>query len=64
MRRNHSYYCLRAPPTHIFVLRAHPVRGETHNQRNTTGEVATLSTSCLRFRNLTDERSIAQLRPQ
>jgi len=24
------------------VLHAHPVRGELHNQRNTTGEVATL----------------------
>ena len=23
------------------ILRAHPVRGESHNQRNTTGEVAT-----------------------
>jgi len=23
------------------VLHAHPVRGESHNQRNTTGEVAT-----------------------
>jgi len=31
-----------APPTYIFVLRAHPVRGESHNQRNTTGEVATV----------------------
>ena len=35
------YYCLFAPHTYIFVLRAHPVRGESHNQRNTTGEVAT-----------------------
>jgi len=26
----------------IFVLRAHPVRGESHNQSNTTGEVATV----------------------
>ena len=25
------------------VLHAHPVRGESHNQRNTTGEVATLA---------------------
>jgi len=25
------------------VLRAHPVRGESHNQRNTTGKVATVS---------------------
>jgi len=30
-----------APHTYNFVLRAHPVRGESHNQRNTTGEVAT-----------------------
>jgi len=36
------YYCLFAPHRCIFVLRAHPVRGESHNQRNTTGEVATL----------------------
>ena len=36
------YYCLFAPHTYIFVLRAHPVRGESHNQRNTNGEVATL----------------------
>ena len=27
------------------ILPAHPVRGESHNQRNTTGEVATLQTS-------------------
>ena len=40
-RRDH-YNCLFAPHTYIFVLRAHPVRGETHNQRNTTGEVATV----------------------
>ena len=29
---------------HIYngvILHAHPVRGESHNQRNTTGEVAT-----------------------
>ena len=37
------YYCLFAPRTCIFVLRAHPVRGESYNQRNTTGEVATTS---------------------
>ena len=30
------YYCLFAPHIHIFVLRAHPVRGESHNQRNAT----------------------------
>ena len=36
------YYCLFAP--HIYmgvVLRAHPVRGESHIQRNASGEVAT-----------------------
>ena len=26
------------------ILHAHPVRGESHNQRNTTGDVATIST--------------------
>jgi len=28
---------------HGFILRAHLVRGESHNQRNTTGEVAAIS---------------------
>jgi len=37
------YYCLFTPHTCIFVLSTHPVRGESHNQRNTTGEVATTS---------------------
>jgi len=37
-----SYYCLLAPRIYIFVLRAHPVRGESHNQHNTPGDVATL----------------------
>jgi len=37
------YYCLFAPHRYIFVLRTHPVRGESNNQRNTTGEVATIS---------------------
>jgi len=36
------YYCLFAPHTYIFVLRAHLVRRESHNQRNTTGKVATI----------------------
>ena len=36
------YYCLFVPHTYVFVLCAHPVLGESHNQRNTTGEVATL----------------------
>jgi len=37
-------YCLLAPCIYIFVLRAHPVPGESHNQHNTTGEVATAAT--------------------
>jgi len=37
------YYCLFVPHTCGVVLRAHPVRGESHNQRNTNGEVATTS---------------------
>jgi len=49
MRRNLSYYCLLAPRIHIFVLRAHPIRGESHNQRNTIGEVATRSTLSTNF---------------
>ena len=40
--RNLSYYCLPAPRIYIFVLRAHTVRGESRDQRNTAGEVATL----------------------
>ena len=39
--RDH-YYCLFAPHVYIIVLRAHPVCGESHNQRNVTREVATL----------------------
>ena len=27
------------------ILHAHPVRGESHNQRNTTGVVATVQTA-------------------
>jgi len=37
------YYCLFAPHVYIAILRAHPVRGESHIQRNATGEVATTS---------------------
>ena len=33
---------VRATFMHGVVLHAHPVRGESHNQRNTTGEVATI----------------------
>jgi len=42
MRCSLSYYCLLATRIYIFVLHAHPVRGESHNQRNATGEVATV----------------------
>jgi len=35
------YYCLFAPHIYFVVPRAHPVRGESHNQRNANGEVAT-----------------------
>jgi len=40
-----SLLLLLARATHmmVFILHAHPVRGESHNQRNTTGEVATVS---------------------
>ena len=48
--RDHStrslYFCLFAPHTFIFVLGAHFVRDESHDQRNTTGEVATVSYTC------------------
>jgi len=30
-----------APHIYIVVLRAHPIRGESHNQRNANGEIAT-----------------------
>jgi len=32
---------IRAKYMYGVVLHAHPVRGESHNQRNITGEVAT-----------------------
>jgi len=35
------YYCLFAPTISGVVHRAHPVRGESHIQRNANGEVAT-----------------------
>ena len=34
---------VRATYMYGVVLHAHPVRGESHNQRNSTGEVATTS---------------------
>jgi len=42
MRRKLSSYCLFAPLRYIVVIRAHPIRGESHIQRNATGEVATM----------------------
>ena len=33
---------VRATYRYGVILHAHPVRGESHNQRNTTGEVATV----------------------
>jgi len=49
MHRNLVYYCLLAPHIYIFVLRAHPVHGESHNQRNATGEIATVAAqNCLK----------------
>jgi len=53
--RNHMpwslYYCF-ACSHHIYmeaVLRAHPVRGESHIQRNASGEIATLPFLSLSF---------------
>jgi len=37
---------VRATYMYGVVLHTHPVRGESHNQRNTTGEVATLRSHC------------------
>ena len=37
-------YCLFVPHICGLVLRAHPVRGESHIQRNASGEVATVHT--------------------
>ena len=38
------YYCLFAPHVYMgVILRAHPVRGESHIQCNASGEVATTS---------------------
>jgi len=34
---------VRATDMYSVVLHAHPVRGKSHNQRNTTGEVATIA---------------------
>ena len=43
---------VRATYMYDVVLHAHPVRGESHNQRNTTGEVATILCKMLLFDSL------------
>jgi len=43
MNRNLYYDCLLTPRIYIFVPRVHPIRGESHDQRKTTGEVTTTS---------------------
>jgi len=43
MRRNLFHYCLLTPRIYIVFLRGHPIRGESHIQRNATGNVATAS---------------------
>jgi len=40
---------VRATYVYGVVLHAHPVRGESHNQRNTTGEVATVLCNVLSY---------------
>jgi len=40
------------------VLRAHRVRGESHIQRNASGEVATVATQGPRFKNCSKDRSL------
>jgi len=42
---NNRYHCLFAPHICGVVLRAHPVRGESHIQRNANGVVAALQVS-------------------
>jgi len=38
------------------ILHAHPVHGESHNQRNTTGEVATIPTVNSQFSKLANTK--------
>jgi len=40
-RRDHSIIACSRHTDNGVIRHAHPVRGESHNQRNTTGEVAT-----------------------
>ena len=36
-------FLVRTTHIYIFILHAHPIRGESHNQHNATGKVATTS---------------------
>jgi len=40
------YYCLFAPHMCGVVIRAHPIRGESHIHRNANGEVVTSQMKC------------------
>jgi len=40
------FLLVRATCMYGVVLHTHPVRGDSHNQRNTTEEVATIPTPC------------------
>jgi len=42
-RRDHSIIACSRHIHNGVILHAHPVRGELHNQRNTTGKVATMA---------------------
>ena len=56
--RNLSYYCLLAPRIYNgVILHAHPVRGESHNQRNTTGEVASVECNISQSNHITYDGS-------
>ena len=46
------FLLVRATCMYGVVLHAHPVRGESHNKRNTTGEVATRALFCDKFAKL------------
>jgi len=43
---------------HGVVLHAHPVRGDLHNERNTTGEVATVSKPNYEPTTIFDENTV------
>ena len=51
------YYCLFAPHIYGVILRAHPVRGESHIQRNANGEVVTELSTCQHRSGRTDHQT-------